>query len=99
MSSDPIVLTANSVNALAEQQARRRDEWSRGFWIGLACAAIAHVALLVGIARHAPRYLGDASGSPDAINVELVDAAELRSLETGTGESPPPGVQVPPPQP
>lgn len=99
MSTDPILLTANSVNALAQQQASRRDEWSRGFWIGLAGAAIVHVALLVGFARHAPRYLGDASGSPDAINVELVDAAELKSLETGTGESPPPGAPTPPPQP
>jgi len=99
MSADDIVLTANSVHALARQHAGSRDEWSRGFWIGLACAAAVHAVLIVGLARNAPRYLGDASGSPDAINVELVDEADLRSREAGGAESPPPGTPAPPPQP
>jgi protein TonB len=99
MTADDIVLTVDSLNALARQQAKRRDEWSRAFWIGLACAAAVHAVFIIGLVRHAPRYLGDASGSPDAINVELVDEADLKSRETGTGESPPPGAPTPPPQP
>ena len=99
MSADDIVLTADSVNAPARLQTGRRDRWSRGFWIGLACAAAVHAVLIIGVARHAPRYLGEAGGAPDAINVELVDEADLKSRETSTGNSPPPGAQVPPPQP
>jgi len=98
MSADDIVLIADSVHALARQRARGRDEWPRGFWIGLACAATVHAVLIIGIARNTPRYLGDAGGSPDAINVELVDEADLRSRETGA-DSPPPGTPTPPPQP
>ncbi|MGZ5890961.1 MAG: hypothetical protein ACXWJS_10250, partial [Hyphomicrobium sp.] len=99
MSADDIVLTADSVNAPARLQTGRRDRWSRGFCIGLACAAAVHAILIIGVARHAPRYLGVAGGAPDAINVELVDEADLKSRETSTGNSPPPGAQVPPPQP
>ncbi len=99
MSADDIVLTADSVNAPARLQTGRRDRWSRGFWIGLACAAAVHAVLIIGVARHAPRYLGEAGGAPDAINVELVDEADLKSRETSTGNSPPPGAQVPPPLP
>lgn len=99
MSADDIVLTADSVHALARQRAGSRDEWPRGFWIGLACAAAVHAALIIGVATHAPRHLGDAGGSPDAINVELVDEADLRSRESGAAESPPPGTPAPPPQP
>lgn len=99
MSADDIVLSADSVNALARQQAASRNEWPPGFWIGLACAAVAHAVLIAGIARNAPRYLGDAAGAPDAINVELVDEADLRSRESGAAETPPPGVPAPPPQP
>jgi periplasmic protein TonB len=99
MSADEIVLTADSVNAPARLQTGRRDRWSRGFWIGLACAAAVHAVLIIGVARHAPRYLGAAGGAADAINVELVDEADLKSRETSTGNSPPPGALVPPPQP
>lgn len=99
MSADDIVLSANSVDTLARQQAASRDEWPRGFWIGLACAAAVHAVLIVGVARNAPRYLGDAGGAPDAINVELVDEADLRSRETGAAQSAPPAAPAPPPQP
>jgi periplasmic protein TonB len=99
MSADDIVLTADSVNAPARLQTGRCDRWSRGFWIGLACAAAVHAVLIIGVARHAPRNLGEAGGAPDAINVELVDEADLKSRETSTGNSAPPGAQVPPPQP
>jgi periplasmic protein TonB len=98
MSADDIVLTADSVQALARQHAGSLDAWPRGFWIGLACAAAVHAALIIGVATHAPRHLGDTGGSPDAINVELVDEADLRSRETGT-DAPPPGTPAPPPQP
>jgi protein TonB len=98
MSADDLLLTADSVQALAREHAGSLDAWPRGFWIGLACAAAVHAALIIGVATHAPRYLGDASGSPDAINVELVDEADLSSRETGT-DAPPPGTPAPPPQP
>ena len=89
MSADDIVLTADSVNAPARLQTGRRDRWSRGFWIGLACAAAVHAVLIIGVARNAPRYLGEAGGAPDAINVELVDEADFKSRETSTMMIPP----------
>jgi TonB family protein len=75
-----------------------RNELPRGFWIGLACAAAVHAALIIGAIRHAPRYLGDPGGAADAINVELVDEADLKSREMDAGASPPPGSPVPPAQ-
>jgi periplasmic protein TonB len=98
MNADDIVLSADSVNAPA-QRALSRNELPRGFWIGLACAAAVHAAFIIGVARHAPRYLGDPGGAADAINVELVDEADLKSREMDAGASPPPGSPVPPAQP
>lgn len=100
MSVDDIVLSADSLNALERQQAAERHEWPRGFWIGLACAAAVHAVFIVGVATHAPRYLGDAGGAPDAINVELVDAADLenRSSDAGAAQSAPPAASPPQPE-
>jgi protein TonB len=49
----------------------------RRFWIGLACAALIHASLVVGLGRSQPRQLGERDGSPDAISVELVDPSAL----------------------
>jgi protein TonB len=97
MNADDIVLSAESVNAPA-QRVSSRNELPRGFWIGLACAAAVHAALIIGAIRHAPRYLGDPGGAADAINVELVDEADLKSREMDAGASPPPGSPIPPAQ-
>ncbi len=91
MSADNLVLTIDSTRELAEQigaRARRQPV----FWIALACAALVHAALIVGIGRSTPRTVGDPGGNANAINVELVDAGELRSMSTepSAAASPPP---------
>ena len=102
MSADKLVLTANSVHALAQELAAR-NKWPTAFWIGLMCAAAVHAAIVVGLSRPSPRYLGDPGGSADAINVELVDEAELRSLSSdrspAENSAPAPAAPAPPPQP
>jgi periplasmic protein TonB len=50
------------------------------FWLALLIAAVVHVVLVVGLSRSQPRNLGDANGSGEAINVELVDEGELRAM-------------------
>jgi len=65
----------------------------RGFWLGLAGAAVVHALLIVGVSRSATRIMGGRDGSPQGISVLLVDEADLLSratvppLESG----PPPG--------
>ena len=61
----------------------------RRFWIGLACVAVLHGSMIVGVGRSAPRHLGERDGDPDAISVELVDPLALRgaSGEPGPGEA------------
>ncbi len=67
------------------------DTRQRGFWIALGCALLFHSALLIelnraGVARHAA---GTAEGADNAIAVELVTEADLKSRETIA--LPPPG--------
>lgn len=74
----------------------------RGFWIGLTFALLVHILLIVGIRHASPRYVGDPSGSPDAIAVDLVTEADLKSRETVSLPSGPPqskATPAPPPQP
>lgn len=78
MGADRIVLTADSAQALSVRTGHTRNQRQPVFWIALSCAAAVHAALLLGLARSSPRYLGDPSGSKNAIDVEIVDAAELR---------------------
>lgn len=50
----------------------------RVFWIGLVTAAVLHAMLFVSLAREKPpRWIGDAKGSAEGIEVEMVDAAQL----------------------
>src|SRR5215470_2719925 len=68
--------------------ARRAQD--RRFWIGVACAAIVHAALLIGVATSSPsRQIGEQAASPEGIAVELVDAADLDSRSTVAPETPP----------
>jgi len=61
--------------------ARRAQD--RRFWIGVACAALVHAVLLIGVATSSnSRRLGEPDASPEGIAVELVDAADLESRST-----------------
>lgn len=73
------------------------DRKQRAFWIALGFAFFFHAAMFVQLARTVPqKALGDRSGADDAISVEIVSAADLRSREAVS--SPPPGAPAPPPQ-
>ena len=50
------------------------------FWLSLLVAALAHAALILGVARSHPRTLGAPDGNASAIDVELVDEGELRAM-------------------
>ena len=54
----------------------------RAFWIGLTCAVLVHAALIAEVSRSAARHIGERDGDPEALNVEIIDAAELRSRTT-----------------
>jgi TonB family protein len=109
MSSEALSLTAESIDAFDAHAASRAPPPPL-FWIALACAALLHAAFIVGFGRSTPRYLGDPGGSADAIDVELVDEADLRERTTKPNRpaappgspapvSPPAAPQTPPPQP
>lgn len=84
----------------------------RRFRIGLAVAALVHVMFLVGFNAQPPRFIGDPGGAPDAIGVDFVSEADLRSMSSASDRSPgrpepqseparqtPPPNAEPPPQP
>lgn len=54
----------------------------RQFLVGVACALAVHLALLIGIGTDPPRprTVGNPDGSQDAVNVELVTAADLDGM-------------------
>jgi periplasmic protein TonB len=68
----------------------------RGFWTGLAFAAMVHAALLAGFLRAPPRMMGEASGLADGISVELVEAPDPKSKNTFAEESGQPGTAAKP---
>jgi TonB family protein len=78
--------------------AQRRH--GRGFWLGLAVAAILHVGVFVGgLSPSVQHRMGEKGASPEGISVDLVDESDLRSRSTVAPEpSPPPGQQNPPPR-
>ena len=65
---------------LRRRRIRRRSEPI--FWVALSVAALVHAGLILEIGRAAPRIMGEQSGAPDALSVEIVDAAQLRSKST-----------------
>lgn len=110
MSADRIVPKADRSRAVDNQFVVAPKTRERGFWIGLACAAVVHVALIVGVSRSSPRQMGEPTGSPDGISVLLVDEADLLSKITvpfpvdnlpgnPSVATPPPSVAAPPPSP
>jgi outer membrane biosynthesis protein TonB len=71
----------------------------RAFWIGLTCAALLHAGVIVGITQSKPRYMGERDGNPDALSVEILDAAEFRSRSTVPLQAPTPSPETDPPAP
>ncbi|MCC7253934.1 energy transducer TonB [Hyphomicrobium sp.] len=71
---DTIALTERLVPPLQTRQ--------RTFQLALVLAFLLHAALFIEIGRSVPRTIGDASGQSDAIAVEIVTEADLRSRET-----------------
>src|SRR5690606_33995272 len=63
----------------------------------LVGALLVHASVFVEIGRSVPRTIGDRSGLEDAISVDLVTEADLRSRETVA--MPPAGKPAPPPLP
>ncbi len=73
----------------------------RSFWLGLAAALAVHSLIFIAIADQAPRNVGSPGGNADAINVDLVDDADLlRSIgSSAPGSETPPSEQPPSEQP
>jgi TonB family protein len=99
MSAEENVLAADSAYALGQHLAGASAQRQPVFWLALSCATLAHALLIVGIGRSAPHYLGDPGGRSGAINVELVDEAELQSRATGVMPPDPQPAPVPAAQP
>lgn len=69
----------------------------RQFYIGLACAALLHLSIIVGmlVDKGEGRRMGEPDASPDGVSVVIVDAADIKSRTTVPSEMP----ATPPPQP
>ena len=63
----------------------------RSFWAGLVAALLVHSLVFLGLATHVPRGVGNPNGSADAINVDLVDDADLQRSSGGSS----PGAEAP----
>ena len=94
--------TVHDAHSIAERVHPSQSGTQREFWIGLLFALACHGVLLLELKRSS-RMIGAESGSPDAIAVDLVTDADLRSMQAVA--SPPPGAPAasaataPPPQP
>ena len=95
----PVLALALGADERWDAVARARD---RKFNMGLAAALVLHALLLVGIGRSTPTdNLGQADGADNAISVDLVTEADLKSTATvadhAAGEPAPPVAAQPPP--
>ena len=93
---------------LTERLVPPLDTGQRAFRSALIVAILLHAAFLIQIGRAVPRAVGNPAGQPDAIAVDLVSAADLKSREafalpppgaSPVAPSPPPQPQTPPPEP
>lgn len=87
--------TAETTISLDERLVPPLDPSQRAFRLALLFAVLLHAAFLIEIGRSVPRMVGDRSGASDAIAVDLVTEADLKSLETVA--MPPAGAPSPPP--
>jgi TonB family protein len=92
MSAEAPTQAAGRIPAALSPATASANTDRRRFWIGLACAALLHAALIGGFFRAPPRIMGERDGQPDGLSVELVDAADLksRSAVQAPADSPPP---------
>lgn len=92
---------AENTVSLSERLIPPAVDGQRDFGLALLVAFLCHVALLVETGRSVPRTLGSPDGQPDAISVELVSEADLKSRETVAlpppGGAPPAAAPQPPP--
>jgi periplasmic protein TonB len=85
----------NSAGVAREEAVARRsptlsNPQDRRFWIGLACALAAHIALIVGVSRSStPRQMGEPEGHEEGVSVDVVDAAELNDTPAPVPITPP----------
>lgn len=80
MGADEIAQAAPRRPAVARRTLAARRAQERRFWIWVACAAVLHAALFIGVGRSSlSSHRGVPDASPKGISVELVDAADLTS--------------------
>jgi len=90
MGADQNARAAPRGPAVVRRALAARRAQDRRFWIGVACAALLHAVLLIGVvSTTSERRLGEPDASPEGIAVELVDAADLASPSTVAAETPP----------
>jgi TonB family protein len=93
-----MMTTADHSPEVAERLAPPMDRRQRGFWLALLGALVFHAAFIVELNRNAPRRTGAPDGSDNAIAVEIVTEADLKSRET-VALPPPAARPAPQPQP
>jgi protein TonB len=89
------VAPADDGIALSERLVPPLDQNQRAFRLALVVALLVHASVFIEIVRSVPRAVGDRSGAADAIAVDLVTEADLKSRETVS--MPAAGAPVPPP--
>ena len=102
MGNDSIEETLDFTVEAGERFAPLMPRQEREFWAALACAALLHATLFIGITGFSPRVIGDAKGDPEAISVSLISEADYLSKTTAPtpADSPPAApVNAPPPPP
>jgi periplasmic protein TonB len=83
MVADEIARATRRRHAVVKRTLAVRRAQERRFWIGVACAAVLHAAILFGASRSSSlRQMGERDASPDGISVELVDEADFNSRTT-----------------
>jgi len=95
--------TADDTLTLDERVAPPLDRGQQAFRLALLAAFLVHAAIFIEIGRSVPRTVGDTSGVSDAIAVEIVTDADLKSREAVAlppqGAPPPPAAEAPQPAP
>ena len=87
--------TADDSIALSDRLVPPLDKNQRAFRLALIIAFLVHASVFIEIGRSVPRTIGDRSGVSDAISVDLVTEADLKSREAVA--LPPAGAPAPPP--
>ena len=65
---------------------RKQDHGAFTFWLGVALAI--HALALIGFVATPPREIGDPNGFKDAIAIEMVSDADLRSMSSVADRAP-----------